>query len=556
MTTAKSNIERHANALLVGLSRKLAFLAALSAMLYLVWLAGTRTDWLGPYLKRVDLPALSGWDASGAQPDGSQHDTQTIAPGNPKDVADKSTIESASSLSVLPQPTIAGDITSVKLIPTELSNSISVERMYTGVIKPSQATELAFKTTGKLVELMVDEGDTVEKGDLLALLDTQLLEAERAVIEAELKATQATYDELVAGPRQQTIRAARAKLDQLRALAELGEITAERRLRLANSDAGSRQDADNARLQARASESELAAQQEVVSELEAGTRKERIAAEAARIEQLHASLDRLDVLMNESRLYAPYDAVVSSRLTDEGAIVSPGQNVLRVVSRNEKEAWIGLPPEVAAGMQPGELVNLSLGDLELRGELKALLPELNTTTRTQTAIFSLQGDAHTAPFGQIVRLACDQERDSAGFWLPTSSLTHGYRGLWAVYVAIPLTDDEVAEPADSELDNQILSDDRSSMQLNSDLTDFSDARYKVEEGNASESHDKQPSHGTPAPLSMRPTFLIERRDVEVLEIMSEKVLVRGTLLPGDLVVESGVQKIVPGQIVCSAVDAE
>jgi HlyD family secretion protein len=70
--------------------------------------------------------------------------------------------------------------------------------------------EASFKIPGRVVERPVDEGQTIAKGDLIALLDTSALEKDVALRKAELAAAQAALAELKAGSRPEEIAAAEA----------------------------------------------------------------------------------------------------------------------------------------------------------------------------------------------------------------------------------------------------------------------------------------------------------------------------------------------------------
>ena len=294
------------------------------------------------------------------------------------------------------------------------------------------------------------------------------------------------------GREKQTIAAARAKLQELRSLVELASITSARQGRLIAESASSQQQFDNARLQSAAAKSRYQSQQQIVRELEAGTREERIEAQRAIIEKLRASLASLEITIDESTLKAPYDAIVSKRMADEGMTVAPGTMVLRLVQQDQPEAWIGVPPNVATELNLGDSFRLTLDGEPIEAVLQAVLPELDPTTRTQTAVFVVKLGDDSPRFGQVARLEWKQKASLPGYWLPTSALTHGVRGLWSVLVV---------EPNDAHGD---------------DTAD---------------------------------ELILRHRDVEVLRIETDRVLLRGTLQVGESVVASGVQKLVAGQVV-------
>lgn len=357
-----------------------------------------------------------------------------------------------------------------------------------------RTTELGYKRIGRIEKLAADHGDPIHAGQLLAVLDTGLLETEKAVLLAQRDAAVARLDEYMAGPRKQSIAAARAQLSQLQAVRDRIEATFSRRSRLAGSDAIATQDIDDSRHQLAAAEAQIEVQQHTIAELEEGTRKEQIAAQRAEVARLDASVQNLAVQIEESHMLAPYDAIVSRRFVDEGAIVQPGVPLFKIIELAPLEAWVGLPPETCTALRIGQDYPLNLHGLPIQGRLKATLPELDPATRTQTAIFDLEprDESLSDPVqpvgtvGEIVNLDLVQTMKQSGFWLPVSALTRGVKGLWSVYVVIP----------DENAQDQLV---------------------------------------------------VKRSDIEIVQIDSNRVLVNGTVRDGDRVVVSGVQRLTPGQ---------
>jgi multidrug efflux pump subunit AcrA (membrane-fusion protein) len=404
-----------------------------------------------------------------------------------------------------------GDDTSTLMEPLVETIRLSSEqdsflpRSFTGVVAARRASELAFKRAGRVEKVLVDRGEKVMTGQVLAELDTASLKANLAVVQAQRGAANARLSELVAGPRRQTIEAARAQVKEMEALRELAFTTFDRRMKLAASDAISKQDIDDSRLQLAANEGRLDAQRQVLSELEEGTRKEQIAAQEAAVKQLDANIEALQIELQESTLLAPYDAVISKRHADEGVVVQPGATVLKVVELALPEAWIGVSPEMITSLRMGDQYAVRVRDEAWTGTVKAFLPELDPLSRTQTVIFDIappadlkegQSTRTTAPesipvIGQLAQLDLKQKVTQKGFWLPMTALLRGNRGLWSTFVVVP----------DQSSDDGV-------------------SRH-----------------------------VIQRCDVEIVQVDSDRVLVRGTLADGDMVVATGLQKLTAGQFV-------
>lgn len=370
-------------------------------------------------------------------------------------------------------------------------------RNYSGTVVAKRTSELGFKRIGRIVRLQVDQGDLVEENQLICELETAQIEAQIAILRAHRVAAIARLDELKAGPRKQTVEVAKSQMIEFSAVRDQLKATFDRRSRLANSDAISIQDIDDARHQLAAADARVAAQRQIVSELEEGTRKEQIAAQEAEVARLDASIDAMQVDIDESHLRAPFKGVIAKRFSDEGTIVQPGQSIYRLIETEGLEAFIGLPVDVAQSLDSDRKYLLVVNGVEHAATLRAVLPELDAGTRTRTAIFTISPTKNQATDanrvclfpGQVIQLRLAQKVSQEGFWIPMSALTKSINGLWSVYVV----------------------------------------------------------QTTDAGRQERKSHSVQRSDVEVVQIDTARVLVRGAVKDGDRIVIDGVQKITPGQ---------
>ena len=309
---------------------------------------------------------------------------------------------------------------------------------------------------------------------------------------------QAVLDELNAGPRKETIEASRAEVKSLDAQLELAKLNLKRRKDLVSSRSISREEYDQALYDQQATMERLNAAQKRFEELKLGTRKEQIVAQTAVVNQLNANVRAIRVQLDKSVLKAPYGGIISQRLLDEGSTAVATQPVFRIVESGHLEAWIGLPIEIAQSVASHPTRNLRINNQDVKWSSARLVPELNTSTRTQTVIFDLEmpdDEPRTSIVpGQIVPyFEIKQNKEANGFWVPNTSLVQSSKGLWSVFIV-----------------------------------ESSDGQHKV-----------------------------ARREVEIIENSSNRSLVRGTLNSGekvilgagDQVIAEGIHRIVPGQAV-------
>jgi membrane fusion protein PltH len=201
--------------------------------------------------------------------------------------------------------------------------------------------DLAFNNSERIAQVLVQEGDRVTRGQVLARLDTSRLKPQVATAEAVVAAQRAVVDKLHHGSRPQEIAQAQANVAAAKADQVNAEQQSQRLAALAKLNAGravSEQDVENATAALDAAQAHLAVAAKALELAVLGPRAEDVAQGEA---QLHADQAQLDLLRSEladSELLAPSDAIVRSRLLEPGEMVSPQRPVLSLAIVDPK--WV------------------------------------------------------------------------------------------------------------------------------------------------------------------------------------------------------------------------
>lgn len=269
--------------------------------------------------------------------------------------------------------------TAVGVMTVDPVQGYTVSRRFTGQVEAAARIDLSFEFGGRVTDILVEEGDVVAAGTVLARLDTSALIPERAALAAELAA--------------------------LAADAELARLT------LASNDALTRQGVrsvaaqDDARLALARAEAGMAA--------------------------LRAGIAGVDVRLEKSVLTAPFAARIGARTTDPGQTVAAGQTVLVLFDTAPSLARVGLPPELAAELSVGDIVSVESNSLVLAANIRQIRPDLDPNTRSRSVVLTLPPDTSRV-LGDTMALMLTQSIDDPGFWAPLSALREGVRGSWSV----------------------------------------------------------------------------------------------------------------------------
>jgi HlyD family secretion protein len=182
---------------------------------------------------------------------------------------------------------------------------------------------LAFNASELVREVLVQEGDQVKPGQVLARLRTEKLEAAMAAALAAREAQVQALARLQAGSRPEEVLQAGAQLDALKARAQSAELSYARLQKLAAQKLTSPEELDQARAAADAAQGEMRAAEQTYALAVAGPRKEDIAQAQAELAARQANLILSREQLADATLLAPAAGVVRDRLLEPGDMASP-----------------------------------------------------------------------------------------------------------------------------------------------------------------------------------------------------------------------------------------
>jgi len=183
--------------------------------------------------------------------------------------------------------------------------------------------ELAFNASGRINRILVQEGDRVKAGQLLAALDTERLRLSRQQAEAQAAVQREVVARYLAGSRPEEIRQARAQRDAARVAVADAEAYYQRQVDLVARHFISQQQADSARFALDKARDQLKAAEATLRLAELGPRKEDVAAAKATLAANEAAVAVIQRDLQEGELHAPSDGVIENRILEPGDMASP-----------------------------------------------------------------------------------------------------------------------------------------------------------------------------------------------------------------------------------------
>ncbi|MEM8576049.1 MAG: efflux RND transporter periplasmic adaptor subunit, partial [Pseudomonadota bacterium] len=267
--------------------------------------------------------------------------------------------------------------------PVQLMDHYVEKESFVGRVEPARETRPAAERAGLLVDVLVEEGDQVSQGQVLARLD--------------IRSLQITRDRLVAE---------RASID---ADIELARRTTDRSARLVGEGWSSKQTYDEARYS--------------VSSL------------TARRDAVDAQIDQVKLDLEKSVITAPFAGRIAARMTDEGTVIAAGTALMRLQETDRPQARIGVPSDRVSSLSLGDRLVLDYQGQPVSGHVAAVTPDLEMGTRTIPVLIDITSDGPLA-MGQLIRMSLDRRIDVRGAWVDVAALQEAERGLWSLFTVV------------------------------------------------------------------------------------------------------------------------
>jgi len=245
--------------------------------------------------------------------------------------------------------------------------------------------ELAFRVTGRISQMSVQEGDKVTAGQTLAQLDRVPFATDVAAARADVAQQQAQLEKTQRGYRVEEIAEARATVQQRAADLDNARVSLQRQQQLVAAGLVTHQQIDDAEARVRMSEAQLAgAREQLTLELH-GSRIEDIQTQEAMLAAAEARLEKAQTALTDTTLLAPSAGIISVRAREAGAIVQAGQTVYTLTLNDP--VWIRayVPQPRLGRIKPGMAVNLSIDSMpgkHYQGTVGFISPDAEFTPKS------------------------------------------------------------------------------------------------------------------------------------------------------------------------------
>jgi len=284
---------------------------------------------------------------------------------------------------------------------------------------------LAFTDNGRVASVLVEEGDRVKQGDVVARLDTSRIMPLLAQAQAQVDAQAAVVARLNAGNRPEEIAQTRATAAAAHADASNAAAAYERARVLStgsNVSSVTQSQLDAAKATSEAAAAKAAAADQVVALAVAGPRPEDIRQAEAQLAAGQSARDFMKQQLADADLKAPVAGIIRSRLLEPGEIASPQRPVVSIAVIDPKWVRAYVSEAELVRVKPGNLAAVSIDGVAtpLQGRVGFISPVAEFTPR------AIQTDELRTSLVYEVRVLVDDQADLLRLGMPaTVKLTPG-----------------------------------------------------------------------------------------------------------------------------------
>jgi HlyD family secretion protein len=230
------------------------------------------------------------------------------------------------------------------------------------------------KIPGKIIEIRIQEGDFVKKGDTLAILDIPEVDAKKSQAEGAVQSAKAQYDMTLKGATDNQLKQLEAKQKALKEQYELAQKSIDRLSNMLKDSLVSQQMYDEAFAKYQGAQSQYLAVQAEISDVKYGVRIEQQKMALGQQERALGALQEVSVADSERYIIAPQDMTVESITLKAGELALPGYTLISGTISESTYFRFTIPESRLSKVQKGQevMVNVVYNKSQVKGKITSV----------------------------------------------------------------------------------------------------------------------------------------------------------------------------------------
>jgi ABC exporter DevB family membrane fusion protein len=329
----------------------------------------------------------------------------------------------------------------VRIVPVQTGRvqegDIRLFLTVSGAIEPRETVRVYPKSVGQVKELLVKEGDIVQKDDILMRLDDEQIRLQVAQARATLDSAQASLEKVKAGARPQEISQAEAAVRQTKINLDSARENYQRMEKLFSEGAVAEQQFEQAKNQFEIAEAQYQSADESYKLVTEGAAEQDIKAVEAQVRQAQSALELAQSQLNNTIVRAPINGSITSVTAKTGEIVSSAVPLLVIVDTSELYLVTGISEKDVGSVYIGQEAEVFIDAFPqntFSGEVTFKGVMVDPSTKTMEIKIRINNYDIEIPPGVFARANITTREKTNTLIVPSSALVRKRDGLYAFIV--------------------------------------------------------------------------------------------------------------------------
>ena len=305
-----------------------------------------------------------------------------------------------------------------------------------GALFPRDQASVMPKIAAPVEKFLVNRGDHVKAGQLLAVLESRDLTAEAAEGQAGLQQAESNLRSTSEASVPESVVKAQTDVESARETTEAAKKVLDARTALFKEGALAQRQVDEARVTWAQANAQYLAAQEHLRVLQGVGRLEQVKTATAQQAAAQAHHDTLKAQLSYAEIHSPIGGVIADRPLYAGEMATPGAPLLVVMDISRVVARVNVPQAQAASVKPGQPATVTMVDNgeSVKGAVIVVSPATDPNSTTVQVWIQLENPGERLKPGASVHAAIVTEEVRNALVVPVTAILPGEEGGTAVLV--------------------------------------------------------------------------------------------------------------------------
>jgi multidrug efflux pump subunit AcrA (membrane-fusion protein) len=305
-----------------------------------------------------------------------------------------------------------------------------------GALFPRDQASVMPKIAAPVEKFLVNRGDHVKAGQLLAVLESRDLTAEAAEGQAGLQQAESNLRTTSDASIPESVVKAETDVESARETTEAAKKVLDARQGLFNQGALAQRQVDEARVAWAQANAQFLSAQEHLRVLQGVAKQEQMKTAAAQRAGAKAHHETLQAQLSYAEIHSPIGGVVADRPLYAGEMATPGTPLLTVMDTSRVVARVNVPQAQALSVKPGQAATVTMvdGGEPVKGVVTVVSPATDPNSTTVQVWIQLENPGERLKPGASVHAAIVTEEVRNAMVVPVAAILPGEEGGTAVLV--------------------------------------------------------------------------------------------------------------------------